>query len=140
MLSQQQKQDILEFGVMQIVTQCGPAWDEWEGVCRYYNDEDGSHCFIGAMLDKDLCRKFDADEDGVSAGEIVERGINRWSGEHDETFLTELQKAHDLAASDAYDNPRESDEKKMGVFFECFSRRIEWVCSKFCLRYPEELI
>jgi len=140
MLSQQQKQDILEFGVMQIVTQCGPAWDEWEGVCRYCNDENGSRCFIGSMLDTNMCRECDADEEGLSAGDLVRRGVNGWSGDRDAVFLTELQKAHDLAASDAYDEPRRCDEEKRRIFFEAFSRRIAWVCCEHNLRYPEELI
>lgn len=124
MLSQEEKQDIVEFVAMHMATQGRPA--EKEGACMYRDDEGGS-CAIGCMLDERTARALRSKtiENVLSD---IHPSLNGWDKE-DVDFLTQVQEAHDEAAS--------LSSRK---FIQNFSKMLSDVCFVFDLRYPEEYL
>jgi hypothetical protein len=139
-MSNEERQEIVEFVVMHVATQATFSFD---GVACQYLDDQGNRCAIGAMLTDDQCREAD---DGVyGLRTICMKGWNGWS-EDDRIFLSCVQGAHDYAAgSVGRDNEEEEEEEEEEedeqiIFLREFEHRMRKVCSDFQLRYPEEYL
>jgi hypothetical protein len=129
MLSQAEKQDILEAAVMAIVTQGGPSYDD-EEYCTY-RAINGRRCAVGHFIDD---QNYELKLEGRSVKDsIVSRALGASLGidleVDDVAFFITLQRAHDVFTQD-------SDEED---YFDRFSGRVHDLCTRYGLRFPEEL-
>lgn len=134
MLSQSERQDIVEAAVMAIVTQGGPSVSVAVRGGAYRGDG-GCKCVIGHFIDDAF---YDPAFENVRVKELSVRtalekslGIHLW--DEDVSFFQRLQCAHDLpliAPNLHYKT----------AYFDRFSNRIKNLCAHFGLRFPEELL
>lgn len=131
MLSQGQRQDILEASVMAIVSQGGPSMG-MEGGCSYRGC-DFRKCAVGHFIDDKLW-KPELEGQTVDSWPIhnaLEKSLQMSLGREDFEFFRDLQNCHDISAFDANDD----DE-----FWSRWVSALRRMCDNYGLRFPEELV